>query len=89
MALVLDHRRRLKAVGDLQDGMLRGGITLTGTFALSGQWDRILKIGPIGPVTRDDFRSVAGSDLGRFGVIINGLRSEYPQKTLFIEKTWL
>ena len=59
VALVLDLKRRLKAAGDALDGMLRGGVTLSGAHQLSRQWDRILGVGAIGPVTRDDFQ-VAG-----------------------------
>ena len=40
--------------------MLRGGVT----FELSRQWDRGLEIDAICPVTRDDFESVVGADLG-------------------------
>ena len=65
----------MKAVGDALDGILRVGVTLNDALESSRQWARILGIGAIGPVTRDDFKSVVGADLGRFRVIVDGLHS--------------
>ena len=51
IAPLLDLRRRLKAVMELVDAMIRYGVSLSRSVELSAQWDRILGIGPLFPVT--------------------------------------
>ena len=75
VALVLDLRSSLKAVGDILDGILRGGVSLSRSLELTLQWDCILRIGPSGPLTPDGLHSVVGSGLGRFRGVVDGLHS--------------
>ena len=42
---LLDLRRRLKAVMDLLDAMIRYGVSLSRSVELSAQWDRIIVLG--------------------------------------------
>ena len=56
-APLLDLRRRLKAVMDVPDVMIRDGVSLARSEELTVQWDGILRVGPIGPVTREDFQA--------------------------------
>ena len=53
-APLLDLRRRLKAVMDVLDVMIRDGFSFARSVELAVQWDGILGEGPIGPVTRED-----------------------------------
>ena len=64
VAPLLDLRRRLKAVMELVDAMIRYGVSLSRPIELSAQWDRILSIGPLCPVTLDDFQVLTGVGLG-------------------------
>ena len=66
IAPLLDLRRRLKAVMELLDAMIRCGVSLSRSLELSAQWDRILSIGPLFPVTLDDFQILRGVGLGDF-----------------------
>ena len=54
VAPVLDMRRRFKAVIDVLGAMIRSGISLSRSVELTAQWDRILALGPLYPVTVDD-----------------------------------
>ena len=60
IAPLLDMRRRFKAVIDVLDAMLRYGISLARSVELTAQWDRILAIGPLYPVTLGDLDVVLG-----------------------------
>ena len=66
IAPLLDLRRRLKAVMELVDAMIRYGVSLSRSIELSAQWDKILSIGPLFPVTLDDFLVLRGAGLGDF-----------------------
>ena len=66
LAPLLDMRRRFKAVMDVLDAMTRSGVSLSRSLELSAQWDRILIIGPLFPVTIDDLQVVRGVGLGVF-----------------------
>ena len=46
-------RRRFKTVMDLLDAMSRNGVSLSRSVELTAQWDRILALGPLYPVTFD------------------------------------
>ena len=48
-AVLLDLRRRFKAVGDLLHAVIRDGVTLARSLELTVQWDEILRIGPFYP----------------------------------------
>ena len=52
VASVLGLRRRLQAVVDVLDSILKGGVSLARSLELTSQRDRILRIGPVGPVTK-------------------------------------
>ena len=66
IAPLLDMRRKLEAVMELLDAMIRCGVSLSRSLELSAQWDRILIIGPLFPVTLDDLQVVRGVGLGDF-----------------------
>ena len=51
LLLLLDMRRRFKAVMDILGAMIRCGVSLSRSVELTAQWDQILAIGPIYPVT--------------------------------------
>ena len=46
-AVLLDLRRRLKAVVDVLRAVIRDGVTLARSLELTVQWDGILRIGPV------------------------------------------
>ena len=66
IAPLLDLGRRFKAVMEVVDAMIRYGVSLSRSIELSAQWDRILAIGPLFPVTLDDLQVVRGVELGDF-----------------------
>ena len=66
IAPFLDLRRRLKAVMELVDAMIRYGVSLSRSVELSAQWDKILGIGPLFPVTVADFEGLRCIGLGDF-----------------------
>ena len=66
IASLLDLRRRLKAVMELVDAIIRHGVSLSRSIELSTQWDKVLSIGPLFPVTLDDFQALRGVGLGDF-----------------------
>ena len=51
---------------DVLDSMVRNGVSLSSSVELTAQWDRILALGPIHPVTLDDLSSGNTLDLGAF-----------------------
>ena len=51
LAPLLDMRRRFKAVMNVLDAMIRSGISLSRSVELTSQWDKILPLGPLHPVT--------------------------------------
>ena len=53
IAPLLEMRRRFKAVMDVLDAMIRSGISLSRSVELIAQWDRILALQPLHPVTLD------------------------------------
>ena len=62
IAPLLDMRRRFQAVMDLLDDMIRSGVSLSRSVELTAQWDQVLALGPMYPVTLDDLS--VGRDLG-------------------------
>ena len=66
ISLLLDMRRRFKAVMDVLDAMIRYGISLARSVELTAQWNRILALGPTYPVSLDDLHAVQGLGLGEF-----------------------
>ena len=63
-AVLLDLRRRFKAVGDLLHAMIRDGVTLARSLELTVQWDGVLQIGPVCPLTVQDFEMARSGGLG-------------------------
>ena len=58
--------RRFKAVMDVLGAMIRSGISLSWSFELTAQWDRILALGPLYPVIVDDLCFDRGLGIGAF-----------------------
>ena len=63
---LLDLRRRFKAVIDILAANIRYGISSARSVELTAQWDRVLAIGPLFPVTLGDFYAVRGVGVGEF-----------------------
>ena len=66
LAPLLDMRRRFKAIMDLLNAMIRYGVSLSRSVELIVQWDRILALGPMHPVTLDDLSLDRALDIGAF-----------------------
>ena len=66
-------RRRFKAVMDVLDAMIRYGISLARSVELTAQWDRILAVGPLYPVTLGDLGAVQGLGIGDFHRVVSGI----------------
>ena len=66
IASLLDMRRRFKAVVDVLGAKVRSGISFSRSVELTVQWDRILALGPLYPVTLDDLSIYWGVDIGAF-----------------------
>ena len=66
VAPLLDMRRRLKVVMDLLGAMIRSGVSLSRSVELTAQWDQILALGPVFPVTLDDLSVDRGLGIGAF-----------------------
>ena len=68
---LLDMRRRFRAVMDVLSAIIRNGISLARSVELAAQWDKILAIGPLHPVTVGDFDMVQGVCVGEFHRIVS------------------
>ena len=66
IAPLLDMRRWFKAVMDVLDAMIRNGISLSRSVELTAQWDRVLAIGPLCPVTLADIDVCRSLGVGEF-----------------------
>ena len=53
-ARLLDLRRRFRLVADLLSAVIRDGFSLARSVELAVQWDAILRVGPIHPVSDAD-----------------------------------
>ena len=73
VAPLLDMRRRFKAVMDILDAMIRCGVSLLRSVELTAQWDQILAIGPIYPVTGDDLSAGCNLGIGAFFGVVAGV----------------
>ena len=73
LAPLLDMRRRFKAVMDVLDAMIRSGISLSQSVELTAQWDKILALGPLHPVTLDDLSFDRGMGIGAFFHAASGI----------------
>ena len=63
-APLLDLRRRIKAVMDVLDAMIRDGMSLARSVELTAQWDEILRVGPVNPISWEDFELARSGGLG-------------------------
>ena len=66
VASLVDMRRRFKAVMDVPDAMIRYGVSLSRSVELTVQWDKILALGPMYPVSLDDLSLDRGLGIGAF-----------------------
>ena len=73
IAPLLDMRRRLKAVLDVLNSMIRFGISLARSVELTTQWDKILAVGPCYLVTAGDLAVVVDLGVGEFHHVVAGL----------------
>ena len=73
VAPLLDLRRKLMAVVDVQIAMIRDGISLARWVELTAQWDEILGVGLINPVTWGDFQSARSGGLGESRRLVEDL----------------
>ena len=73
LAPLLDMRRRFKAVMDLLDAMIRYGVSLSRSVELTTQWDQILAVGPMYPVTLDDLSIGRHLSIGAFFDVAAGV----------------
>ena len=64
VAPLLDLRRRFKVVVDLLGAMVQSGVSLSRSVELTVQWDQILALGPMFPVTLEDLSVDRGLGLG-------------------------
>ena len=70
---MLDLRRRLKAVADVLDAMIRDAITLARSLELTIQWDGIIRIGPVHPLAVQDFDLARRGGLGEWRQVVEEL----------------
>ena len=73
VAPLLDMRRRFKVVMDLLGAMIRSGVSLSRSVELTAQWDQILALGPVFPVTQDDLSVDSGLGVGAFFDVVSGV----------------
>ena len=72
-APLLDLRRRFKAVVDLLSAMVRGSVSLARSVELAVQWDGISQVGPVHPITAEDFLFARREDLGQCCQVVHFL----------------
>ena len=72
-APLLDPRRRFGLVANLLSAMIRDGVSLARSVELAVQWDAILWVGPIPPVSDADFVLARTGDLGLCYQVVLGL----------------
>ena len=71
VAPLLDMRRRFKVVMDLLGAMIRSGVSLSRSVELTAQWDQILALRPMYPVTEDDLSVGRGLGIGAFFDVVH------------------
>ena len=80
-APVLDLRRKLKAVLDLLDAVIRCGASLTRAVELSHLWDCIVRLGPLGSVSVEEYVAARTCGVGESRRLVAGL---YDRVSTFI-----
>ena len=78
---LLDLRRRLKAILDVLDGIVRHGVSLSRSVELLLQWGRVSRLGPLGPVTQEDYFAARSCGLGESRRLVGDL---YSRVSVFI-----
>ena len=73
IAPLLDMRRRFMAVMDILDAMIRYGVSLSRSVELTAQWDLILALGLVYPVTLDDLSAGCNLGIGVFSGVVAGV----------------
>ena len=66
IAPLLNLRRRFKVVVDLLGALIHSGVSLSRSVELTIQWNRIVALGPVFPVTMDDLSVDHGLGIGAF-----------------------
>ena len=72
-APVLDLRRKLKAILDLLDAIIRCGASLTRAVELSHLWDCVVRLGPLGSVSVEDYVAARTCGVGESRWLVAGL----------------
>ena len=72
-AVLLDLRRRFKGVVDVLRAVIRDGVTLARSLELTVQWNGILPIGLVFPITFLDFGMARSGGLGVWLQVVEGL----------------
>ena len=72
-APVLDLRRKLKAVLNLLDAIVRSGASLTGAVELSHLWDCVVRCGPLGSVCVEEYFAARTCGVGESRRLVAGL----------------
>ena len=80
-APVLDLRRKLKAVLNLLDANVRSGASLTRDVELSHLWDCIVRLGPLGSVSVEEYVAARTCGVGESRRLVAGL---YDRVSTFI-----
>ena len=66
-------RRMFKAVVDVLRAVIRDGVTLARSLELTVQWDGILLVGPVFPITKQYFDMSRNGGLGVWLQVVEGL----------------
>ena len=72
-APVLDMRRKLKAILDLLDAIIRCGVSLTRDVELSHLWDCVVRLGSLGSVSVEEFVAARSCGVGESRRLVAGL----------------
>ena len=80
-APVLDLRRKLKAVLNLLDAIVRCGASLARDVELSHLWDCIVRLGPLGSVSVEEYVAARTCGFGESRRLVAGL---YDRVSIFV-----
>ena len=72
-ALLIGLRRRFRLVANLLAAMIRDGVSFARSVELAVQWDAILRVGAIPPVSDADFVLARTGGLGQCYQVVLGL----------------
>ena len=99
-APVLDLRRKVKAILDLLDAIIRCGVSLTRAVELSHLWDCVVRLGSLGSVSVEDFVAARSCGVGesrwlvaelydRVSAFIRGLVAHRRNVGIIAWRSWL